>query len=154
MFISWRERERERERENTLSPFMRTLQHPGLQLLLRASIARCTSRKSSSTSWKLKSRVLLMEEITSSFLVFAGTTLAAAKEIWDFLEASIAKFTSCACKQFHTKTIKLFLTYIVKGNVMCPEVCVKRITSMQGMMLGTCQIYHKAKTKTFLLTFS
>lgn len=39
-----------------------------------------------------------MEEIPSLRWVSPKLALAAAKAIRDFLEASIAKFTSCACK--------------------------------------------------------
>ena len=57
------------------------------------SIATRTNCKSPSTSWKLKSSAFLIAETTTS-----PFELDAAKAIRDFLDASIAKFTSCACK--------------------------------------------------------
>lgn len=65
---------------------------------LIASIAIRTRASRPSTSWKLKSRAVLMQEIPSLLDVPPELAFAAAKAIRDFLDASMAKFTSCACK--------------------------------------------------------
>lgn len=64
-----------------------------------ASVATRTNWSKPSTSWKLKSIARFMEDITSSCWECEDFELAALNAAIDFLEASIALFTSCACKR-------------------------------------------------------
>lgn len=71
--------------------------HQAIQRLM-ASIAIRTRRSKPSTSWKLKSSAFFSEWIPSLCEVSPSLEDADVKAILDFLDASIAKLTSCAYK--------------------------------------------------------
>lgn len=84
-----------RKRQTCLPVITFILTLNAIQRLI-ASIATRTRRSNPSTSWKLKSRAVLTEDIPSLCWDPSNLGLAAAKAFLDFLEASIALLTSCA----------------------------------------------------------
>ena len=95
------------------------------------SIATRTNCKSPSTSWKLKSSAFLIAETTTS-----PFELDAAKAIRDFLDASIAKFTSCACKNILCEKLKVeSLTLYHTNRTICVGVICRKYQYILGRIL-------------------